>query len=386
MRRTAILMLVLATALGGGAVFLARGWLQEQMQLNQTPLLQKPQVNLTTIVVAKRPLKFGDRVTREVLNETKWPANTVPAGSFTTIASILGDGKRRVALREIQINEPVLKDRISGFGGRATLSTVIEKGMRAVTIRVNDVNGVAGFVLPGDRVDILLTRDWSSKGGSRGDNKITNVLMQNIKVLGIDQLANSEKDKPKVARSVTMEVTIDQSQKLALASQVGSLSLTLRNMTNTDPTVHRMVRVRDLVDDSLIKRKREIAKKKVKVRKTRRAARRKANPFANVKVVRGTKASVQEVVSEKAPERGTIRSYPAPTNLPDATNPPSPAIGQTVDAPAIEPRKATSGPIRLTPDSAVSADRVSNTIKEESSQMPLAKAEESRKGATGAAN
>jgi pilus assembly protein CpaB len=378
-------MLVLATALGGGAVFLARGWLQEQMQLNQTPLLQKPQVNLTTIVVAKRPLKFGDRVTREVLNETKWPANTVPAGSFTTIASILGDGKRRVALRAIQINEPVLKDRISGFGGRATLSTVIEKGMRAVTIRVNDVNGVAGFVLPGDRVDILLTRDWSGKGGGRGGNKITNVLMQNIKVLGIDQLANSEKDQPKVARSVTMEVTIDQSQKLALASQVGSLSLTLRNMTNTDPTVHRMVRVRDLVDDSLIKRKREIAKKKVKVRKTRRAVRKKANPFANVKVVRGTKASVQEVVSEKAPERGTIRSYPAPTNLPDATNPPSPAIGQTVDAPAIEPRKATSGPIRLTPDSAVSADRVSNTIKEESSQMPLAKAEESRKGATGAA-
>lgn len=385
MRRTAILMLVLATALGGGAVYLARGWLQDQMQINKTPILQKPQVNLTTIVVAKRPLKFGDRVTREVLSETKWPASTVPSGSFKTIASILGDGKRRVALREIQLNEPVLKDRISGFGGRATLSTVIEKGMRAVTIRVNDVNGVAGFVLPGDRVDILLTRDWSGKGGGRGGNKITNVLMQNIKVLGIDQLANSEKDKPKVARSVTMEVTIDQSQKLALASQVGSLSLTLRNMTNTNPTAHRMVRVRDLVDDSLTKRKRKIAKKKGKTRKTRRAARKQRNPFANVKVVRGTKASVQEVVSEKAPERGTVRSYPAPTTLPNATNPPAPAVGQTVDAPAIEPRKATSGPIRLTPDRAVSADRTSDTPKEGSSQMPLAKAEESRKGATGAA-
>jgi len=104
-----------------------------------------------------------------------------------------------------------------------------------------------------------------------------------------------------------------------------------------------------------------------------------------VKVVRGTKASVQEVVTEKAPERGTVRSYPAPTMFPDAKSPPPPAIGETVDAPAIEPRKATSGPVRLTPDSAVSADRQTNSDTEQSVKMPLAKADESRKGATGAA-
>ena len=373
MRRTAILMLILAAALGGGAVYLARGWLQEQIRAAAV-VPQQPQVNLTTVVVAKRPLKFGDRVSREVLSETKWPANTVPAGSFTTIESILGDGQRRVALREININEPILKDRISGFGGRATLSSVIDKGMRAVTIRVNDVNGVAGFVLPGDRVDVLLTREWSGK------NPITNVLMQNIKVLGVDQLADSEKDKPKVARSVTMEVTIDQSQKLALASQVGSLSLTLRNMTNSDPTAHRLVRVRDLVDDGLVKKRQTPAVAKAKpAKKTRRSAARKVNPYANVKVVRGMKASVQEVVSEKAPERGTIRSYPAPTLSPDASSPPPPAIGQTVDGPAIEPRQATSGPIRLTPDSAVNADRQSDADSDKTVKMPLAKADEARK-------
>jgi len=382
MRRTAILMLVLAAALGGGAVYLARGWLQEQMRVtSKAP--QAQQVALTTVVVAKRPMKFGDRVTREVLDETKWPASTVPAGSFKTIAEILGDGQRRVALREINVNEPVLKDRISGFGGRATLSTVIEEGMRAVTIRVNDVNGVAGFILPGDRVDVLLTRDWSSKN-SRGANQITNVLMQNIKVLGVDQLADSEKDKPKVARSVTMEVTIDQSQKLALASQVGSLSLTLRNMTNSDPTQHRMVRVRDLVDDNLVKPKPKVVEKKPSA-KSRKPKGEKFNPYANVKVVRGTKASVQEVTAEKAPERGTIRSYPAPTMFPEATSPAPPAIGQTVDAPAAEPRKATSGPIRLTPDRAVSADREPEPAAAKTVEMPLANANESRKGATGAA-
>lgn len=384
MRRTAILMLVMAAALGGGAVYLARDWIQEQVRAASVAPTQKPVVNLTTVVVAKRPLRFGDRVTRESLNEVKWPASTVPAGSFNTVASILGDGKRRVALREINVGEPVLKDRISGFGGRATLSTVIEDGMRAVTIRVNDVNGVAGFILPGDRVDVLLTRDWSNnQKGRNGGNPITNVLMQNIKVLGVDQLSNTEKDKPKVARSVTMEVTTDQSQKLALASQVGSLSLTLRNMTNADATSHRLVRVRDLVDDGLQKPKPKVSKKKRRSTYTRR--KKKENPFANVKVVRGTKASVKEVLNEKAPERGTMRSYPAPTLLPEASSPAAPAMEQTVETPAIEPRKATSGPIRLTPDSTVSADRKPEATGTKTVKMPLAEADESRKGATGAA-
>ena len=97
--------------------------------------------------------------------------------------------------------------------------------------------------------------------------------------------------------------------------------------------------------------------------------------------MRGTKATVQEVISEKAPERGTVRSYPAPTMLPDAKSPPPPAIGAVADAPAIEPRKATSGPIRLTPDSAVSADRKSETT----TLMPLAKADGANKAASGAA-
>ena len=129
---------------------------------------------------------------------------SVPPGSFASVEEVLGtDGKRRVALRAIEINEPMLKTKISGFGGRASLSTILAPEMRASTIRVNDINGVAGFVLPGDHVDIMLTR---SAGGSEA-NLLTDILLQNVKVLAIDQDANEDRAQPAVVKAVTLEVT-----------------------------------------------------------------------------------------------------------------------------------------------------------------------------------
>src|SRR3546814_9365193 len=114
--------------------------------------------------------------------------------------------------------------------------------MRAVTIRVNDVAGVAGFVLPGDRVDVLLTRDRTGgEGGNVANNLITDVLLQNVKVLGIDQDANQEKDKPSVAKAVTLEVSPQQAQKLALASQLGSLALMLRNLGDAEQEMVKQI-------------------------------------------------------------------------------------------------------------------------------------------------
>ena len=119
---------------------------------------------------------------------------------------------RRIAsrCRPIETNEPVLKSKVSGFGGRAILSSMIAPDMRAMTIRINDVSGVAGFVLPGDHVDIILIRDF-------GGSPVTDILLQNIKVLGIDQDANQNRQQPGVVRAVTFEVTPTQSQKLVLA-------------------------------------------------------------------------------------------------------------------------------------------------------------------------
>ena len=122
-------------------------------------------------------------------------------------------------LASIERNEPLLRAKITGPGQKATLSAVIQDGMRATTVRVNDVEGVAGFVLPGDHVDILMTRQVDKASSS------TDVVLQNVRVLAIDQLADDASDKPTVVKAVTLEVDTVAAQRVSLASSVGALSL-----------------------------------------------------------------------------------------------------------------------------------------------------------------
>ncbi|TIT57832.1 MAG: Flp pilus assembly protein CpaB, partial [Mesorhizobium sp.] len=148
-------------------------------------LAQSDGVKRDTVVVAAVALKFGDTLTAEKLREIAWPAGAVPAGAFKTTKEILAGEGSKQALQAIGANEPVLATKITGPGQRATLSAVLGEGMKAVSIRVNDVLGVAGFVFPGDRVDILLTRTVRADGGA--DKSFVDVLLQSIKVLAIDQ-------------------------------------------------------------------------------------------------------------------------------------------------------------------------------------------------------
>lgn len=299
MRKTAIFVLLLAVALGGVTVYLARDYLERQVQ--QTSLAQPaaPAIALTTVVVARRPLNFGDSLTKEHIREVEWPAAMLPQGAYKTVDEIFVEGERRVVLRAIQVNEPVLASKLSGAGGRATLSTIIDDDMRAVTIRVNDVNGVAGFVLPGDRVDILLTRNE----GNSNKNPITDVLLQHVKVMGIDQKASEEQDKPVVARAVTLEVSQYDSQKLALASTVGSLSLALRNEANNEQSWTKTVRISDLkgnpppvkVETVSV----ETAGEGTPRKKTKVVRVAPVSNFTKVTVVRGVSSSTESVLKDK---------------------------------------------------------------------------------------
>lgn len=231
MRQRAYLMLGLAVVLGIAAVFLMRGFIARH-----TPVAQAS----GSIVVAKVVLNFGDPLTPQNLVAVPWPAESVPEGAFGSVDQILPSGTKRVALQPMVKGEPVLLSKVSGPGGRATLSSVIPSGDRAMTIRVNDILGVAGFVLPGDRVDIMLTKTADRT------NSTTEVLLQGVRVLGIDQDANQQKDKPVVAHAVTLEVTPEQAEKLTLAATVGELSLALRNTGNTDEVAIRPVGLGDL--------------------------------------------------------------------------------------------------------------------------------------------
>ena len=227
MRTSTIVMIAFAVLFGVLAVFVAQSWLNSQTEMRMKSLeAQKKPLVTTTVVVAGRSLRFGSALSRLSLREIAWPSNAVPAGSFAKIDDILKTGKR-IVLATIETNEPILASKITGPGQRATLSAVLGDGMKAVTIRVNDVEGVAGFVLPGDHVDVVLTRQLQ-KGRASND-----VVLQNVKVLAIDQTADERTEKPSVVKAVTLEVDTVDAQKLALARTVGTLSLLLRKAGET---------------------------------------------------------------------------------------------------------------------------------------------------------
>lgn len=216
--------------------------------LGEQPEAQAP-FKVVSVVVAAHDLGFGTELGKAVLTVKDWPEDSLPEGSFATIEEVLGDGEEpRVVIKPIVTGEPVLASKITGFGAKATMSTVLPEGKRAFSVRVNDVSGVAGFLLPGDRVDVLLTRQIEERDRDKLD-QVTDVILQNIVVRGIDQIADEDRNKPEVVKTVTLEVTPEDAQKLALAQQVGQLSLALRNIATNDTAKTRSVRVRDLVNE-----------------------------------------------------------------------------------------------------------------------------------------
>jgi pilus assembly protein CpaB len=313
MRIGAVVMLLVALVLGGLSVFAARNWIERQVQGNVTA--KKTDTSTVKIVVARTRLNFGDKIKDEHLTEISWPKASVPKGAFTSARQVL-DGKRpRVALARIEINEPLLKSKVSGFGGRATLSAVLKGDRRAVTVRVNDVTGVSGFLLPGDRVDILLSR-----GGEKDGRKIS-VLLQDIRILGVGQLSSERHDKPVVVRTVTVEATPAEAQKLILAQQVGQLSLVLRPVTERSIVHIQPVTAgeltRDQSDPSRLNPPKPDAKKRVaEVPKLRRKVRLpQRDPSKTIGIHRALRYSTQRVPQELADKRD-IKPAPERVGIP----------------------------------------------------------------------
>jgi pilus assembly protein CpaB len=234
-------MIGVATVFGLLAAFVAQTWLNRQAEarLRSLEANKKPLATQQTLVVAARPLRFGNEITAPGLKEVPWPEDAVPPGSFKTIRELTSSG-RRVVLSAFEMNEPILASKITGTGQRATLSATIHPSMKAVTIRVNDVDGVAGFVLPGDRVDIMVTRQIDKTAATN------DVVLQNVRVLAVDQIADERSEKVAIAKAVTVEVEIMGAQKLSLASQIGSLSLALRKAGETEALATRLISLADL--------------------------------------------------------------------------------------------------------------------------------------------
>lgn len=235
MRTSSIVITIAALLMGALAAFLAVSWLRSQSRLADRQPTQ-------TIVVATAPLGLGTTLSDSNVSEIPWAAGaTLPDGAFATKKALLKDGKR-VVMTPIERNEPVLQSRVTAPGQPGSLSSLLTGDKRAVTVSVDDVRGVAGLIRPSDRVDVVLIR---SQTGSNA-RSYSDLILQNVKVLALDQTTGDAVGKPTIAKAVTLEVTPEEAQKVLLAANIGKLSLMLRQSGNSDVEASKRVSDRDL--------------------------------------------------------------------------------------------------------------------------------------------
>jgi len=212
----AIVMLVVALAAGIAAVVSASRW-----------LMQQSASSTKQVVVAAADLDLGQPLGNEQLRLVSWPSGSVPPGTFDDIKTLQG----RVVRTSLQRGEPVLDAKLAPLGTKGGLSAVIAEGKRAITVRVNDVVGVAGFALPGNLVDVIVNTNEAENKNANNSN-ISKIVLEKILVLAVAQQVSRDDTQPKVVNAVTLEVTPEQAEKLDVARSVGTLSLVLRNQVD----------------------------------------------------------------------------------------------------------------------------------------------------------
>lgn len=236
-------MIAISVIIGLAAVLLASNWIRQQGSMTTGK-----------VVAAAKDMNLGTRLTPEALTLVDWPKGSIPQGALqgeTELGKLLKDPQTqepRVLKVSVLKGEPILEPKLAPLGTKGGLSAVIGEGKRAITVRVNDVVGVAGFALPGNYVDILVnTQDEAAKSVGQ-DKTISKIVLEHILVLAVAQEAGRDETKPKVVNAVTLEVTPDQAEKLDLARSIGSLSLVLRNQVDAAPVTTEGAFKRDLLN------------------------------------------------------------------------------------------------------------------------------------------
>ena len=231
-KRRGITLIFLSLLMAVGAAFVANKWVVARVMPDQ-----EYDENLAQVVAAAMKIPFATKVEDRHLKLIELPEGLAPDGFFATIEEVLG----KVSTTSISRGEILVTERFRTHSTGSTLAALVSENMRAVTVRVDDVVGVAGFLLPGNTVDILASR----KGGK--GRAITETILRNIKVLAVDQTASSESNEPVIVRAVTLEMLPRQAEVLFQARTEGKIQLTLRNPLETEPevvppTIKRVVR------------------------------------------------------------------------------------------------------------------------------------------------
>lgn len=208
----------LALLLGSGAAYIAQRWAENRL----VDVRQHASDGGAQVVVAAREIEFGKRIEPNHLKLAPWPATAVPIGAFSNLADVVG----KLSKYDILPGEPVLAPRVADPASGSLLASMIGPNKRAVAVRVDDVVGVGGFLLPGSHVDVVASRRIEQ------DRFQTRTILQNLKVLAVDQTAStqaSDQDKPVVVRAVTLETNLDEAEILVQATREGTVQLALRN-------------------------------------------------------------------------------------------------------------------------------------------------------------
>jgi pilus assembly protein CpaB len=247
MRVVTIVSLAASAVLGVGALVVANYVLPNAASAKGPLAGVAPQPEGQPLVVATRAIKYGEKLEASMLTVIKAPKAGIPEGAYTAVDAVLSadKGGAPVVLTPIAPREPILPTKVSGPGSRPIVSAEIADGMRAYTLKVDDAKGVGGHALPGDHVDVVLMRDTTPNGPER--NYVSYVVVQNARVLGVDLNADPTSDKPATPSTATLEVSVEDSQKLAVAATLGELSLALRKNGETTFAATRPLRPSDFL-------------------------------------------------------------------------------------------------------------------------------------------
>lgn len=208
-----LLLIIVSLLLAGAAAWVANRWVMARTAM---PSQVKP--GTVSVVTAAMDIPFGTRIEARHVATIQMLAGSNPKGSFTQIKDVEGKVSRAALLA----GEILRHERFADAGEGSTLAAVVDKNMRAVSVRVDDVVGVSGFLLPGNRVDVVSAYKQNAETKSE-------TVLQNVRVLAVDQTASSEKNEPVVVRAVTLEVSPKDAEALIRAKQRGAIQLTLRN-------------------------------------------------------------------------------------------------------------------------------------------------------------
>lgn len=216
----AVWMLGISVILGIAVTAMAVGWVSH-----------KGTISSGKVVVAVVDIEMGSKLTPQMLSTVDWPSGSMPQGAFDDINAL----QDRVVRTSIQRGEAILNAKLAPLGTQGGLSAVIAEGKRAMTVRVNDVVGVAGFALPGNYVDVMVNAQQDREGHGGDIKYITKTVLEHVLVLAVAQEAGRDETKPKVVNAVTLELTPEDAEKLDLARNIGTLTLVLRNQVDSAP-------------------------------------------------------------------------------------------------------------------------------------------------------